>query len=315
MNGEAVDIVIVNWNAGPLLAACLRSIASSNTHRISSIVVIDNASSDGSADINCVDLPLEIVKSEVNLGFGRACNLGAEQGNARYLLFLNPDTEVGPSTITTAVEFLDRPEHSDIGVLGIRLEDRDGTIQRHCARFPSWRTMVGEALGLSHFFPEQFPPVIMREFDHRTERDVDHVIGAFYCMRRDLFERVGGFDPTYFVYFEDLDLSHRIAQTGARIHYEPHITAYHKGGGTSDQIKARRLCYALAGRLTYADKHFSRLARAAVYAAILLVEPLVRTVRALISSSRQELCETWQGFGMLYKSLLSRRRARLPDRP
>lgn len=298
-----VDIVIVNWNAGPLLANCLQSLAAADLSRVAEVVVVDNGSVDGSADLEVPGLPLRVVRAGRNLGFGRACNLGAGQGSADYVLLLNPDTEVAAETIRQVAAYLDDPEHADIGVLGIRLVDRQGGAQRHCARFPTWRTFLAGSFGLTHLLPRQFKPVLMQEFDHLETRDVDHVMGAFYCIRRSVFEAVGGFDEAYFVYFEDLDLSRRVVAAGHRIRYLAEPEAYHRQGGTSEQIKARRLYYSLAGELTYARKHFTPVGTAAVWAGVLLIEPVTRTVLALKRRSLAELLATWQGFGMLYRAL------------
>lgn len=305
MIAPRVDIAIVNWNSGPLLAACLRSIAASDMSRIDQIIVVDNNSTDASAELNVPELPLQVVYAGANLGFGRACNVAAGRGRAPYILFLNPDAEVFDKTISGVLEEMDRPENADVAVGGIRLIDREGSTQRHCARFPGWRSLVGEATGLARLAPGLFPPVIMREFDHLSSQDVDHVIGAFYCVRRRVFEQVGGFDEDYFVYFEDLDLSRRIADLGLRRRFLADVSAFHAGGGTSERIKARRLCLAISGRLTYARKHLSRGSAAAVWSAALLVEPLTRTALALARGSVAELLATWQGFAMLYTHLPS----------
>ncbi|UZK65051.1 glycosyltransferase family 2 protein [Sphingomonas sp. M1-B02] len=298
-----VDIVIVNWNAGVLLAACLDSLAAADRSVIARIVVVDNGSIDGSADLEMPGLPLQIIRTGENLGFGRACNLGAAQGDSDYILLLNPDTEVDRDAISTAAAYLDDPRHADIGVVGIRLVDRQGMAQRHCARFPTPRTFLAESLGLTHLFPQRFKPMLMLDFDHLKTRDVDHVMGAFYCIRRSLFETLGGFDPAYFVYLEDLDLSRRVTRTGARIRYLAQPRAFHHQGGTSEQIKARRLHYSLAGKLTYARKHFGRGGAAAAWIAVLLIEPFTRSGLALKRRSFAELRETWQGILMLYRAL------------
>lgn len=314
MIAAKVDIVIVNWNAGALLAACLDSLAAADLSHVSKVIVVDNGSTDGSADVTSARLPLTVVRAGRNLGFGRACNLGAAQGDAEFVLLLNPDTEVDADAITRVVSFLRDPAQQDVGAVGIRLVDRSGRAQRHCARFPSWRTFLAESFGLAHLLPGRFRPVLMLEFDHLETRDVDHVMGAFYCVRRAAFEVLGGFDESYFVYFEDLDLSRRLVDAGHRIRYLSEPAAYHRQGGTSDQIRARRLHYSLEGKLLYASKHFSSAGAVAAWAGVLLIEPVTRTFFTLKRRSIAELLATWQGFAMLYRALptilRSRRAAR-----
>ncbi len=298
----AADIVIVNWNSGPQLAACLRSIAV-HGGAVASVVVVDNGSQDGSDRVEAEDLPLELVRTGENLGFGRACNLGAKHGSAPFILFLNPDAELRPDTLGEALGWLHNPEHARTGALGVRLVDEDGHVHRHCARFPGWRSFVGQSLGLTTILRRWFPPIPMLDFDHATTARVDHVMGAFFLIRRGLFETLGGFDEDYFVYLEDLDLSRRIHRAGFDIQYLAEATAYHKGGGTSEQVKAHRLRYALNANMIYAAKHLSLPAAWLVAIVTLCIEPFARSVRALARRSLEEVRFTWQGFGMIYRDL------------
>lgn len=143
----------------------------------------------------------------------------------------------------------------------------------------------------------------MLEFDHESSRSVNHVMGAFYCMRRSIFERVGGFDESFFLYMEDLDLSKRIYDFGCRIDYRADLVAFHKQGGTSDQIKARRLSYIMASNIIYAWKHFSRYDAAIVTGVSLLGEPVSRMARSLSQRRPADAWATLHGAAMLYASL------------
>ncbi len=297
----SIDVVIVNWNAGPLLLACLDSVATAASDRVACVIVIDNGSTDGSADLDVSGLPLTIVKTGTNLGFGSACNLGAAMGSADYVLMLNPDTEVTPDAFERAAAFLDSPDNHKVGVVGIRLVGRDGVAQRHCARFPQWSTFVGHSTGLAHLFPRRFAPMLMLDFDHRQSRTVDHVMGAFYLIRRSLFEQLGGFDEDYFVYLEDLDLSYRVQRAGYSIRYLSDVQVYHRQGGTSEQVKAHRLFYSMRGVITYSAKHFSRGEAVMVAFATFCVEPITRTVLAIAHRSPGEVWATWRGFAMLWR--------------
>jgi GT2 family glycosyltransferase len=310
---EQADVIIVNWNSGPLLGRCIESLVH-DAAAIERVIVVDNESSDGSEQVPVSGLPLTIIHAGRNLGFGRACNAGAALGRAPYILFLNPDAELFRHSLSRALAVLQSPEHRDVAVAGIQLLGRGGEVQRHCARFPSWRSMIAEATGLSRIAPRSFPPVIMTEFDHLSTRDVDHVIGAFYLIRRAVFEQIGGFDDSYFLYFEDLDLSRRVADLGLRRRFLADVGAYHRGGGTSEAIKARRLFLAISGRLTYARKHLGRTGAIAAWTAALLLEPLTRTVYAFLRGSPLEVLATWRAFGMLYRALPTLVRTSAPNR-
>ena len=297
-----VDILIVNWNSGDLLANCLESIHEYGGNNVGKVIVIDNGSVDGSDQVAVEGLDLDIIRTGKNLGFGRACNLGSERVQAAYILLLNPDAELREGALERSLAFMEDPSHSDVGVLGAKLTDQHGHAHRHCARFPDWRSFVGNSLGLTRIAPRWFKPILMLEFDHLRERDVDHVMGAYYLIRTDLYRELGGFDERFFVYLEDLDLSRRVSLHGNAIHYHPGIQAYHKQGGTSEQVKAHRLFYSLQSNLVYAFKHLPFGQAMLVGMVTCLVEPISRSLRALFRLSLEELWFTWRGFAMLYAS-------------
>ena len=143
----------------------------------------------------------------------------------------------------------------------------------------------------------------MTDWDHRRDADVDHVIGAFYAMRRDLFERLGGFDERFFVYLEDLDLSLRVRQAGHRVRFLATPASFHLGGGVSRQIKARRLFYATRSRILYAYKHFPRWQAHLHLGLTLFIEPFTRSVLALARGSGSAMRETCTGFALVWRDL------------
>ena len=269
----SVDVVIVNWNAGDQLRECVTSVKEREPLTVAKVIVVDN----GSIDESVARLPawnkLKIDEIGKNLGFGRACNRGAAQGNAPLILLLNPDTRLTEQAISAAAAFLLSPPRKGTAVCGIALRDDDGHVTRHCARFPSLGTFVSLILGLDKIWPGPGRTLLMEDFDHLSDRQVDHVQGAFYMIRRDVFEAMAGFDEEYFVYFEDLDLSLRVQEAGYKIQYMADIQAYHRGGGTSAQVKARARFYGIEARMLYAHKHFGRVANLVHSAMTLLIEP------------------------------------------
>jgi GT2 family glycosyltransferase len=288
-----LDIVIVNWNAGPLLRRCLESLEKSQDKDafLASVTLVDNASDDGSADVEEERHPnLEVLRLEENIGYGRAANLGAGQGRADYLLFLNPDIVLKPDTLKRSLETMEKRRKAGAGILEIALLDPDGKVSRSCARFPSPWQQLGESLGLSRLLPGIAPPTIMVDWDHAESRWVDHVMGAFALMPRPLFEELGGFDPAYFVYWEDLDLSLRAQRAGAKSFYERGIEAGHKGGGTTQRLSmGQRLALALHARQVYARKHFGRLGYLAALVALWPAEFCARGLLALLKLSPQRI--------------------------
>ena len=302
----ALDIVIVNWNSGEQLRECLESIAAAATAReiVNRVVVIDNASTDGSAErVICRELPLQVVRNDRNRGFAAACNQGAAAAGADYLLLLNPDARLYRDSLAGPLAFMSAPANHDVAICGVQMNDESGSIWRSCSRFPTSRLVIGQALGLDKVLPRWFPSQAMLEWDHTTTRAVDEVSGAFFWVRRSAWDRLGGLDETFFMYYEEVDFCLRAAHLGYRTVFLADTRAFHRGAGTSQSIKARRLFYSRRSRVTYAAKHFSRLEAAGVLGATLLAEPWPRLVRAALRQSVRDATETVHGFAMLWGAL------------
>ncbi len=212
---NALDVVIVNWNGGALLRACLASLAAAEDDLGETlalrVVVVDNASRDGSLE----NLPSlrhgpAVIANPDNQGFGRACNAGAARGNAPAILFLNPDARVTGASLAGAHAAL--MAEAGTGIVGAQLRDEAGRVQRSCARRPSAVSLVGQALLLDR--ARLVPSHFMTEWDHGEDRAVDQVMGAFLMIRRSLFTALGGFDERFFVYYEDVDLCARAWDAG-----------------------------------------------------------------------------------------------------
>lgn len=300
-----LSIIIVNWNAGLQLAELVSSIEKYHHGLVSSVVIVDNASTDDSLGRveTLQDLPFKqiIIRNSENWGFGKACNLGAHQVKSEYLLFLNPDATLYHDTLPRALAFMRDPANSKAGICGVQLLDNAGHVSRSCARFPTALGFVAHAVGLDRFMPRLGH--FMAEWDHAETRQVDHVIGAFFLVRRQLFNLLHGFDERFFVYLEDMDFSYRARRAGWRSVYLADVQAFHAGGGTSNQVKARRLFYSLRSHLVYAFEHFSWVGAFSVMVATLIVEPLSRSALALLRCSWVGLMETWAAYGMLWRWL------------
>ena len=298
-------IVIVNWNAGDQLRACLQAVAAAGRmrFRLQHVVVVDNASSDDSL-LNLPDdaLPLQVIRNPDNRGFGAACNQGARLCTTDLLLFLNPDTRVETDALDRAIAHLQSADGAPAGVCGAHLLDERGGTHRHCARRARPLRMLAHLSGLDRLTPWT-GGYLLRRWDHADSRAVDHVMGAFYLIRRPLFHALNGFDERFFVYLEDLDLSERVRQAGWAIHYRADVRVFHKGGGTSERIKARRLYYSLNSRLRYARKHFSLPGATVIWAGTLLLEPPLRLGQALARGSMAQAGETLRAYRWLLRDL------------
>ncbi len=294
-----IDVVIVNWNAG--LQACVESVSEFGAGLVGQIIVVDNGSTDHSMQlIENVPLVHSVLLAE-NAGFARGCNQGALHATSPYILFLNPDAAIYADTLPSVIACMESSEHRDTGICGVRLLDEQGHVARSCSRYPSALRCAAQSLGLDKFAPRLGSA--MTEWDHLQNRYVDQVIGAFFLVRRDLFIQLDGFDERFFVYYEEVDFAYRAAKAGFRSYYLNDTSAFHLGGGVSNQVKARRLFYTLRSRLLYAVKHFSILSITAVVLSTLLLEPLTRLALALLKRSGAAFKETLSGFVMLYRWL------------
>ena len=295
-----LDVVIVNWNGGALLRACLASLAAARDAASVQVIVVDNASTDSSAeDLPPLPHPLRLIRNAHNLGFGRACDQGAAAGEAPAILFLNPDTQVEPDALDVARAALLADPRT--GIVGARLVDPDGRTARSCARTPSALGLLGRALALDRLGLVR--PHFLREWDHAEDRAVDQVMGAFLMIRRDLFQSLGGFDPRFFVYWEDADLCARARAAGYSVRHVAGAVARHLGQGTTRQVRARRLFYFLRSQILYAGKHHGVVTALAVTAASFGAQVPLRLALALVHRSPAEAAEVLRAAALLAGAL------------
>lgn len=296
-----ISVIVVNWNSGDQLFNCVVSIVEHSKNLVAEIIVVDNGSIDCSIAAIATMPKVHVIRNGSNQGFGRACNLGAQQAKSRYLLFLNPDALLFSDTLSKALVYMNTPLNSKVGICGVQLLNEDGCISRHCARFPTAHGFFVHALGVDRICPRLGH--FMAEWDHTTTRQVNQIIGAFFLVRRELFETLGGFDERFFVYFEEVDFSYRAFDAGWKSVYLADAQAFHAGNGTTKHIKARRLFYSWRSRLVYVLKHFSWAGALVVLFATLLIEPVSRSGLALMRRSWPNLKETWAAYGMLWRWL------------
>lgn len=303
----SLDIIIVNWNSGTLLSECVHSIndAIQNSFILNKVIVIDNASSDNSLDnLSDTNLPLIIIRNTQNLGFAKACNQGARNSEADFLLFLNPDTRLFKSSLTEPIKFMLDKENNEIGILGVQMVDDENNISRTCSRLPSPFVFFYMSLGLNKIFPQNFPNQFMTEWDHNNSQIVDQVMGAFFFVRKNLFQTLNGFDERFFVYYEEVDFTVRAKQIGYRSYFLTTTKIYHKGGGTSEKVKADRLFYILNSKLLFAKKHFTGASFILIAATTIVIEPFVRIFGALLKGSFSESYEIIKGYKKLLVNII-----------
>jgi GT2 family glycosyltransferase len=265
-----VSIVIVSYNTRELTLECLRTIFA-ETHRTAlEVVVVDNASADGSARAVRERFPaLRVIPLADNFGFGRAVNHGAERCTGRYLLLLNPDTRILDGAIDRLVALADGLRAARI-FGGVTLND-DGSINpSSCWRRPSAWSVLCQGLGLTALFPRSrlFSPQTVRVDPHRQTQDVDIVSGGFLLIDRELWVELEGFDPAYFFYGEDFDLCLRAARRGASPVVFPSVRIVHHGG-RSPLANAERLVRLFRAQTRLYATHWSAAENALGRAALI----------------------------------------------
>lgn len=301
-----LSIIIVNWNAGDQLRTCIASIAlaGAGMSRPIEVIVVDNASTDDSVrGVDHFNLSVQLIANAANRGFAAACNQGASEAHGEYLLFLNPDTRLFGDSLTGPLDFMVRPENATIGICGIRLVDESASMSTCAARFPSLRVLSGVILGLAKPFPRMCPPHLMTSRELNASQVVDQVIGAYFLIRRDVFDRCGGFDERFFVYFEEVDLSLRAKHLGYSSYFLSEVSAFHKGGGCSGQVKAARLFYSLRSRVLYARKHYSPVELSGLVLLMVIELPL-RVGRGVLRLSWADLTNTLTAYRQLLEYFL-----------
>ena len=282
-----LSIIIVNWNTRELLRKCLRSIFEFTKDISFEVFVVDNASSDGSAEMVRNEFPqVRLIANSQNFGFAKANNLALKmldfphssatsqqsqesspQGEvgvaqryprSKYVLFMNPDMEIRENVFKKMFDFMEsRP---DIAISTCKLVYPDGSIQPNIKRHPTFLSQALILLKLHHFF--SFLPTIKRylakDFDYSKESEVEQIMGAFVFARHDFMDKVKGWDEDYFIWWEDVELCKRAAELGEKIVYFPDVYVVHYEGKSFEQIQSfRKQKRFIKSMLIYFKKHHS----------------------------------------------------------
>lgn len=235
MDNIDLSIIIVSWNVKDLLLQCLCSIYQNQNNLFLEVIVVDNASSDSSQETVKQKFPQVIlITNNQNKGFAQACNQGIEKSQGRYLLFLNPDTQVSSTTFDN---YLQRAKIiSQLGVLGCKLLNSDNTIQPSVRHFPRFWLTLGLLLKLHLIFPTILKYYEAFDFDYQKEQEVDQVMGAAFLVPKNVIERVGNFDPHFFLWLEEVDFCWRCKNADFKVVYTPYAEIFHKKGQSFGQL-------------------------------------------------------------------------------
>jgi GT2 family glycosyltransferase len=299
-----VSMVVVSWNTRELLRACLQSalVAGQLLDRAFEIIVVDNASGDGSVEMVRQAFPsVRVIANGTNAGFAAATNQGIRESRGRQVLLLNPDTTTAPDVLRILTSFLD--EHPEVGAVGPRLVGADGVQQISCFPLPTlarelWRLFHLDAIAAVGRYPQ-------RVLGSSEPQRVESVQGACLLVRRDALAEIGLLDERYFIYTEEIDLCRRLLDSGRQIYWVPGAVVVHYGGASTSQVSARMFLELYRSKVQYFRKHTGALG-AAAYKAVLLAASLPRLVvptlaMPFVPSRRAQ----WRGTVKNYSSLIA----------
>lgn len=254
-----ISIIIVNYNVKDFLFQCLKSIEKAEQGLGVEVIVVDNNSNDGSVPYLSPLFPnVKFIALEENIGFGRANNLGFEQARGKYFLILNPDTILEENTLLIMKAFLDK--NQEVGIAGCKVLNADGSFQVACRRgFPSPWVAFTKLFGLQALFPKSknFARYNQTFLSNDETYYIESIAGAFMFARRETIQQLGGFDPDFFMYAEDIDLCYRAGKLNWKVAYVHTTSIIHYKGESTKRSSDNELKNFYKAMEIYAQKHYA----------------------------------------------------------
>ncbi len=280
-----LSILIVSWNVRPLIERCLDSIFRETKNLKFEVIVVDNDSRDGSAEMlkRRFDNKIKLVVNKHNAGFARANNQALALATGEYILYLNPDTELRSNAFLKAVDCM--RQNKNCGVLGCQLIGIDGTIQPSVRKFPTLGSQVLILLKLHHFFPglKTLREYFQYDFDYRKLQKVDQVMGAFLMTRMEIIKKIGSFDDNFFLWFEEVDFCRRAKRANYQVIYNPDVQIVHFGHQSFCQVLSYSKQYHYNRSMIYFFKKYYPQRQVCI---LLLIQPISLILAKLIQIVR-----------------------------
>jgi GT2 family glycosyltransferase len=259
MHHTKLSIIIVSWNVREDLLGCLKSVRDNKPSDEYEVIVVDNASSDGTVECIRREFPtVTLIANEQNWGFAGANNEGIQKAEGQYILLLNPDTIVHKTSLDTLICFMD--SNPNVGACGPKPLNIDGMTQASVRRFPTFRGALHRYTILRNLgiFRKSYNNWLMKDFGYDKQTDVEQLMGAALMVRRSAIEQVGMMDERFFMYYEEVDFCYRLKQRGWRIVFVPEATITHLGGRSAGQVPAARRVMRFASMFAFFRKHRGR---------------------------------------------------------
>jgi hypothetical protein len=298
---QPVAVTVVNYNTCDHLRACLATVDAESPVEV---VILDNASTDGSAEMVRASYPhFKLVVNEKNPGYGAAANQAIGNCTSEYVLLLNSDTLLKPGAVQSLRAYLDG--HPQAAIVGPRILNPDGSLQVSCFHFPSplfaflRSNTLGTLIRYIPFLRDRYLPA----WSHNRPRRVPWVLGAALAIRRKAFEEVGGFDESFFMYSEEVDLSYRLNAAGWQVHFAPVADIVHVGGASTDRLKTEMEIQRYSSTTLFYRRHYSsgRMLLLRLIVSYSLFRNLIRDSTRLVLASRRdqqaalvENCSIWK---------------------
>jgi GT2 family glycosyltransferase len=251
-----ISVIVISFNGIEFIDNCLSTTIMSLANTSSEVIVIDNASSDGTVElIKNKYSQVRLLENKGNLGFARAVNQGFELAAGKYILILNQDTRIIGNAIPALADRLEREQ--TVGTIGPEFIGFDGRLQKSARAFPRYRDLLFEFTGLSYLFSGSrvFANWKMGWFDHLAEREVDQPMGAALMIRRELLEKIGGLDESFGIFFNDVDFCRRVREAGYVNLYYPEAVVAHFVGGSTRKRRAKMIIESHRSMLRYFAKY------------------------------------------------------------
>jgi GT2 family glycosyltransferase len=277
-----ITVVIVNWNTRDLMLQCVRSIREKTELGNVEIIVVDNASSDGSLEAlkNSFSDVIAIGNIE-NEGYGKAANKGIKRARGKYACLLNTDIELENDCLKIISRLMN--EHENTAVVGPKLLNANGSLQLSCRRLPGLWNFFCNSFYLDRLmpFPKLFGGEHMTWFDHDSQIEVESLVGAFLAIRVEAFKQVGGFDEQFFMYSEETDFCKMVQDKGWKIEFCPEVRCFHYSGSSSSIDPGRFYKERFISKYRYWKKHMSRLS-CITFLFIIFFRQMIKIIMAML---------------------------------
>jgi hypothetical protein len=273
-----VSVVVVSWNAREYLAQCLASLSVRACRYPLEVIVVDNASTDGSAELVRKKFPhVHLICNPSNLGFAKATNIGVQRSSGNYICMINSDVKVLEDCVTRLVDYMEA--EPEVGLAGPRMLDPDGKVARSCHGFPTLWNLFCVAIGLDQMLPKVrlVGGYLLRYWAFDTTQCVEVLGGWFWIVRREAVQTVGLLDEEFFFYGEDLDWCKRFQLQGLKVVYLATASSIHYGGGSSKNAPIQYAIQQQRAMFQYLRKHHSPPAQAACYG-IFIIHQITRLI-------------------------------------